>query len=303
MPDMPVPINHVVAAIYEALVKRARGGDSAGVSMSSAVNPCDRAIWYAFRWASPAEPVDGQRQSVFDTAAYWESRLIEELRLIGCEVFGEQVKVQLADGHLRGKLDAITTGVPGAPCAEHVVECKALKAENFRAVAKHGAEKAKPEHYAQIQLYMHATSIERGLYFIVNRDDDARHTERLHYDVVYCLKLVERIERIVYAPIPPPRNESWACQFCKSKAQCLDGQWSRVNCRTCMHASPVVEGEWLCQKHNKRLDYRMQQAGCPDHRFVPALVHGEQLDVQDGDLIVYRLADGSSWIDGMRESV
>ena len=37
---------------------------------------------------------------------------------------------------------------------------------------------------------------------------------------------------------------------------------------------------------------------CPDHRFIPGLVPGEQVDVLEPDLIVYQLRDGARWVDG-----
>jgi hypothetical protein len=301
MPNLPAPINHTVDRIYAVYARKPRFGDSAGVSMSDAVNPCDAAIWLTFRWVAQPEPFTGQKRSLFETGLYWEGRLLDDLEAIGGDVMQKQKKVQLADGHLRGKLDGVATGIPEAPVAEHVVECKSHNLEQFRKVVKHKVEKGKPEHYGQCQLYMHGSSIDRALYLAVCRDDDARYSERIKYDVVYCVRIEQRVSTIVHSPTPPAKNESFACEWCKSRAQCKESAWSRVNCRTCLHSAPCPAGEWRCEKHGKALDYKEQQAGCGDHRFIPALVPGEQVDV-DGDLVIYRMTDGSQWIDGMRES-
>lgn len=302
MAELPAPINHTVYKIYAVYERRPSFGDSAGVSMSSAVNQCDAAIWFEFRWVAESKPFTGQKRSLFETGLYWEDRLLADLEAIGADVMSKQKKVRLADGHLKGKVDGIAaSGIPEAPRAAHIVECKSLDLKSFTKLKKDGVEKAKPDHYGQMQLYMHATGIQRALYLAVCRDDDARYSDRIKYDPVYAIRAEQRVLTIVNAPTPPAKNESHACSWCKAKTQCLEGAWSRVNCRTCVHSTPVQEGEWLCEKHNKRLDYKAQQVACRDHRYIPALVPGTQEDVFDGDLVVYRMPDGSTWVDGMRE--
>lgn len=300
MAELPAPINHTVSKIYAVYERRPSFGDSAGVSISGAMNTCDRAIWLELHWVATPEPFTGQKRSLFETGLYWEDRLLADLEAIGGDVMSKQKKVSLADGHLKGKVDGIATGIPEAPVAEHVVECKSHNLKSFTKLVKDKVEKAKPDHYGQMQLYMRATDIERCLYLAVCRDDDARYSERIKHDIVYALKAEQRVVTIVNAPVPPPKNESHACSWCKSKAQCLEGAWSRVNCRTCLSSTPTSDGGWQCEKHNHVLTYKEQQAGCPDHRYLPALVPGIQEDT-DGDLVVYRMPDGTKWIDGMRE--
>ena len=180
MVDLPQPINHVVDRILEALAKGAKGGDNAGVPMSDAVNPCDRAIWYSFRWASPPEAPDGERESRFRTGEIWEDRLLDDLESIGCDVervdpeTSKQCRAELANGFLRGKLDGVARGIPEAPQALHVVECKSHNEKSYKALVKDGVAKAKPEHFAQCQLYMKATGIDRALYLAVNKNTDER---------------------------------------------------------------------------------------------------------------------------------
>ena len=61
MADLPPPFPHTTEAVYAELAKGARGADSAGISMSEATNPCDRALWYALRWAAEPRPFDGMK--------------------------------------------------------------------------------------------------------------------------------------------------------------------------------------------------------------------------------------------------
>lgn len=304
MPALPEPISHTVAAMDAAIVAKARSFDGAGIAMSDVASPCDRAIWMKLRWTSPPEQPEGARERRFRTGHAYEAWLLDDLESTGAVVSrfdpttGKQFRVELADGHLRGKMDGVAIGVPEAPVAEHVVECKSHKEDSYKAVVKKGLKDGKPDHYAQCQLYMHATGIARCLYLAANKNTDEVHAERLAYDPVYCLALVARLDRIVHAPRPLPKNESFACEWCKAKPQCLDGQFARSHCRTCIHCEPGPAASWRCVRWDKALSYRDQQDGCPAHRFIPDLVPGDQIDVIGDDVVVYRLASGVEWRDG-----
>lgn len=312
MAPLPQPLAHTALAIDEAYVRTARNGDSAGVSVSSVANPCDRALWYAFRWAAELQAATGQRQRIFKSGEIYERRLLDDLRSIGCDVVevdeatGQQFRIELAGGHLRGKMDGKVTGLPEAPVAEHVAECKSANEKSFKAIVKGPIRETKPEHFAQLQLYLHATGIRRGLYVLANKNTDEIHVERVEYDPVFCLAMVARVERIVALERPPARlhddpssKAAFACQFCPARAICHAAQFPRKNCRTCMAATPHDGPRWTCDRHGEVLGYGEMQAGCGDHRFIPDLVPGEQTDADPvGGTITYRMSDGSEWIDG-----
>jgi len=311
MAALPEPIPHTATLMDAAIVAKAKSFDGAGIPMSDVANECDRAIWMKLRWTSPPERPEGQRERRFRTGHQYETWLLDDLEAAGVEVAridpatGKQWRVELASGHIRGKMDGRAIGLPEAPKTEHVVECKSHKAEIFRKIVKSPIRESKPDHFAQCQLYMHAEGLSRCLYLAANKDTDEIHTERVEYDPVYCMALVARLERIVHAPRAPTRlhedptaKGAFACQICTRLAQCHEGQFSRVNCRTCLNSEPRENATWHCVRWDKPLSYRDQQEGCPAHRYIPDLVPAEQVDVLDNDVVVYRLADGSEFRDG-----
>ena len=304
MAPLPDIKPHTALAMDAATIAKANSGDSAGIPMSAVGNPCDRSIWYGFRWVAEPEAPTGQRERRFRTGIAYERWLLDDLRSTGADVreideaTGKQFAVNLGDGHIRGKLDGLATGVIEAPKTEHVVECKSHNEKSFKALLKDGLEKSKPDHYAQCQLYMHATGATRCLYLAANKNTDEIHTERLDYDPAFCIALVAKLERIIASTGPLAANEYFGCSWCRAKGQCQEGQFARVNCRTCLHSEPRGAASWHCVRWDKPLSYADQKAGCPAHRFIPALVPGEQVDVLDGDVITYRLADGSEYRDG-----
>lgn len=309
LPKRPDTISDM---INEAYVRAARTGDGLGIGMSQVINPCSRALWYGFRWCAEPEMPSGQRERIFETGNVYERRLLAMLRMIGCEVVevdeatGGQFRVELIHGHLRGKLDAIATRVPGAPIARHVVECKSANDKSFKTISKGPIRDTKPEHFAQIQLYMHAFGIDRGLYMVANKNTDEVHTERVAYDPEFCAGVIARIEAVVLMERPPARlhddpdaKGAIECRWCPAFAICHEGAFARRNCRTCMAVTAQDGPRWVCELHEHNRTYEAQQQGCADHRYNPAIVPGEQVDADaSAGTITYRLANGDEWVDG-----
>lgn len=312
MVNLPEPISHTVLAVYSAYEKNARHGDSLGVPISQVADECERKLWYAFRFASPPRQEDnpGRKESIFATGRYWEERLLDDLESIGCQVervdpaTGRQFRVELVNGWLRGKLDGQVLGFPEAPKTLHVVETKSHNNKSFKELQKKKLQLAKPDHYAQCQLYCHGQHLTRCFYYAVCKDNDERYIERIEYDAAFCLRLEAKVDRIVRANAAPPKlfedplsKAAFPCSWCASRPQCHEGEFARKNCRTCL-SSEFLDGAVVrCALWDKELDYKEQQAGCKSHLFLPSLVPGEQVDASEKDRWVkYRMADGSEWV-------
>lgn len=307
------PSTNPVTLIDAAYVAKARGGDGAGVSMSQVIHPCDRAVWYGFRWAAEGEESTGKKQRIFETGNVYERRLLDMLRMIGCDVVeidettGGQFRVSLANGHIRGKMDGIVSNLPGASDVAHVVECKSANDKNYKIIIKGPIKETKTEHYAQLQLYLHASGLRHGLYMVTNKNTDDLHTEAVDYDPTFCLAIIARIERIVALSGPPARlhddptsKAARECGWCPSRFICHEDAFPRVNCRTCLASTPLEGVKWLCERHDRTLTYDDQQNGCGDHLFIPAVVPGVQTDAdEETGTITYTLNDGATWTDGV----
>ncbi|MCC7253832.1 oxidoreductase [Hyphomicrobium sp.] len=315
MPPLPQPINHTVEAIYGALARRSRHGDSRGIPVGSIGEECERKLWYALRWAAPAEQITGQKQRLFGTGLREEERLIEDLRAAGVRVEatdpanGQQFRVELADGWLRGKIDGRAEGVPEAPATMHVLECKSHNERSFKELVKHappkgeGLRKAKPEHFAQCQTYMLALGLTRGLYLAVNKNTDELYAERLVFDAAFAIALESKATRIARTDRAPARlhddvksKAAFACAWCPALGLCHEGQFARVNCRTCLHAQLEAGAEVRCALSGQLRSYNEQQVGCASHLFLPDLVPGIQMDAGE-TWVEYELRDGTLWRD------
>lgn len=307
MTALPVTQPRTVGNIYAALEKKRRNYRSNRLGAGSIGDSCERKLWDDFRWAFPAEAIDGRKASIFKTGDIWETRIVEMLRDGGVIVFdrdpdtSRQFTRTFCGGHGVCKADGVAEKVPEAPQTPHLLEIKSHKDDSFQHLLKNGVRGSKPTHFAQVQAGMEMLGLTRGLYIAVNKNDDTLYSERVEYDPLFCAQLMARAERIVTGQRRPAC--SCAIGLFKAGYGCApnEGLMPNRNCRTCLHVTAHLDGDarWSCARHHRDLTIDEQRAGCAHHLFNPHLVPGEQYDADEaGEWVMYRLADGSVWKDG-----
>lgn len=324
MTALPEPSQPTVDAIMAALVDEAarrpqyRGY---GISASSLGTPCDRQLWLDLRWASAPEVRTGKALRIFARGNAAEARILDDMRRAGLDVLegdpdtGKQFRFALANGFLRGKADGRCWGVLEAPKAEHVVEIKCIKAAKWRGIQKHGLAKHAPEHWHQLHAGMAGLGVERGLYIAENADTGELLTERLRLDHEEAMRQEARVLRAVEDHEPPMGMTAEAtteiktgkimnsppCLFCDHRGFCFEGAPAMRSCRTCLHFTFTSDGNGHCARFDEPRTPARQQEGaeCPAHLFLPALIHGDQIDADpETETITYQMRDGSIWTDG-----
>lgn len=258
MAPLPQPKNHTVDAIYRALAAaRSNAYEGLGISISNLGDECERALWYGFRWAMPPEEIDGLKAITFETGEIEETRLLDSLRAIGCEVVdldekGKQFRYSAVNGHVRGKCDAHVLGVPEAPKTWHMAECKSMKEKYWNEVVKKGVKAGYYSHWVQNNTYAHLAGHERCLYICRNKNTGEIYVERWATDVEEAIRLLARAERIIKSAAPPPKlhedpddKMAFKCRtMCKRfKTTCHEKAFPRAHCRTCIHATPEQHGD------------------------------------------------------------
>ena len=273
---------------------------TSSIPVSQIGGPCDRKLWYTFRHCSQ-EFFGGRMLRLFETGNLEEPRFTEELRGIGCEVHtedeatGKQFFVTALSGHVHGYLDGCILNLPEAPKTWHVAEFKTHNQKSFNALKKHGVQKYKPEHFAQMQVYMHLTEMTRALYLAVNKNTDELYTERVKYDKQYAEGLIERAKTIISSNAPPEHisdsREFYQCKWCSNKDLCFGSEdpdapalpLNVISCRQCCYSTPVTSygnnpdisdsyGRWVCEKHGHALSLNDQLGACDDHLLLPPLL-------------------------------
>lgn len=305
MAPLPPPRNPTVDSIYKAYEAAAEDGFRPHLGASLIGGDCERALFFTFRWAT-VERHDGRLLRLFQTGHLAESRFVADLRRIGCEVqevnpeTGQQWKVSAVGGHFGGSMDGVVLGLPEAPKTWHVAEFKTHGEKSFTELKKRGVKEAKPLHFFQVQTYMHLTGLTRAFYLAVSKNTDELYAERIRYDADEGVRLIAKAERVIHATTAPDRiafsEDHFKCKFCSHHSVCWGKAAPPRHCRSCVF-SEVVDGGWRCNKSGRDLSVAEQKAGCPDHRYLPTFVPGEQVDAaEDGSWIKYEMPDGE-WTD------
>ena len=286
IPEKQNTIQNLIDLAHENASEKPRGH----LGCSILGHPCDRYIWLQFRYAV-IEKFNGRMLRLFRRGHKEEESVVSDLRRIGIDIQatgGNQSRVNFGC-HVSGSIDGIIeSGVPESPKKRHILEVKTHSKKSFDQLTKEGVKKAKPQHYMQMQLYMHGTGIDRALYYAVCKDDDRIHTERVKYEKETAEQLVKRGHWLALAermPEPLSTSPDWyQCKFCAAHSFCHDTKLTKeINCRTCSNSTPTQDSEWLCARYeNAQIPYDAQIAGCNAHVLHP-------------DLVPWQRKDGTEW--------
>lgn len=300
---IPEPRQSIVALIDAAHEQRAEP-PRPHLGCSQLGHPCDRWLWLSFRWAvHPSFP--GRILRLFRRGQAEEATVISDLRAAGLDVRhtgGSQYRVDFGS-HVSGSIDGIIeSGIPEAPKKRHILEIKTHNARSFEELLKCGVQKSKPEHWLQMQLYMHGTEIDRALYVAICKNDDRIYTERVRYDREAAERAIERGHRIAQSDrMPPPTSTDaiwYICKMCPAHRFCHQTLTTKeVHCRTCAHSTARQDSTWHCAKYDAAVPVEYQRLGCNGHALHPDLVPWSLTEGDDQWTAVY-VIDGQTVLNG-----
>lgn len=294
-------------AVDAALV--ARGNAEAPrpyLGMSEIGRPCERALWYGFRWCT-APAWDAATLKRFEDGHRGEDIQVERLRLVpGIELVtrdpatGDQIACQDIGGHFRGHLDGVIRGLIQAPLTWHVFEHKQVadkkQAALLKTIQEHGEAKAlaiwDPAYFCQGVVYM--DYLDLPCHYLTCASAGGRHTisVRTNAAPIAARALIAKAKRIITASEPPARlsdrPDFYQCQWCQHQAMCHPSAvpvLPQVSCRTCAHATPELDGDGRlsCARYGIDLSTEIQRRGaeCPQHVFIPALLPWPAVDADE----------------------
>jgi len=257
-------MNDIADRIYEQYEVPERLRSHLGASQIG--RPCDREIWYAFRWVG-GENFSGRMKRLFNRGKREEPEVLAELRAIGYEVAeekdGKQINFSDLGRHFCGSVDGVGKNLQGY----FVIEIKTANDSSWKQLNKQGVKESKPEHYCQMQTYMGELKMKRALYLSVNKNDDQIYVEWVHLIKEDFTALRQRAKEIIFdTSVPDKLSENpahYVCKMCRYRDICHKEELALMTCRTCKYAEPV-DGGWKCNKHDKMLSYQDQRDACND---------------------------------------
>lgn len=277
------------------------------IGMGSLGNPCSRALFFKFRRAKNVE-FNAKTIKMFIDGHHGEDVQAERLRAVDGVVLetinpltGKQYEFTEFNGHVRGFCDGIITGLRQNPEEFYVWEHKQTAQKKFDALLKL-IEKF-PEHevlqnwdenyYAQSQLYMKYSGIKQHYLTVASAGGRDTISVITLYDEDYANQLIKKAERIIFTNDAPERiNNSpafYLCKWCDYHDICHSKEIPAMNCRTCLHSTPEVGGNWSCTKHDIDIGENFEHVGCDKHLYLPDMLGSKAVEAVEGSVIY---ADG-----------
>jgi hypothetical protein len=224
------PINTAINAAIERAAATTAELPRPYLGASLVGDECLRRIQYEW-WIKPE--LAARTREIFDRGHYFEQRTRQHLVAAGFKFApAEALAFSAVDGALRGHADGIIIHGPDLPGAYVIYptiwECKALKAESWRAIERDGLAKRHPKYLVQVALYQAYLNITNPALFTVTNADTC---EWLHFLVPFNAELAQewsdRTANIIAATRAGellPRGfddpEKWPCKQCIHKTRC-----------------------------------------------------------------------------------
>jgi hypothetical protein len=171
---------------------------------------------------------------------------------------------------VNGMTDSVLAMCPGWG----LLECKTHNTKSFVYLRGRGVTSAKPEHFMQMQAYMHELGLDWALYVAVNKNDDDLYFEVVRAKPHIGAALRDKAKQVI-AGVPPQRirsDPSWfECKWCPASDYCHHGKELPHNCRMCGMGEARPEGAWYCNHYKAEIPPNYVADGCPSWK--PPLDH------------------------------
>ncbi len=311
-------VNKVGAAIDAMIEKDNRDETPRGHLGMSSIGADKRTVWHQYRWSFPND-FTARTLRIFELGNVLEEVILDYLQKIGVATHGrepDQISYSDHGGHFAGSLDGAGLGFPGAPKSWHVIEVKTANDSRFNTLKKDGYKKWSATYYAQIQLYMHYSTMKRAIVFVYNKNTSEIYVERLEYKKLEALGFVQKALEVLdetNLPASTYPDRSWyeIANYKSEEYQAIywgDELPANVNCRNCVFSVKSDNAEWGCKYHHKQLTTQQQYDGCHDHNWLPQLLlqHDDVIDVMSsasGYEQTIKLRDGKQFVNSPDDAI
>jgi hypothetical protein len=245
---------------------------------------CERAAWLAYRGCAVPDFSD-RMEKLLDHGHSEEARHAKAIRKSGYKITGDQIPLSAFNGLMRGHTDGFIQFSGTLPQRSNdewelvlvdewvLWEMKTSSHKRFQEVSNHGVQKKKPQHYAQMQIYMglYGRGIKRAVYMMTDKDTDEIHVELVDFCQSTFDELMSRAKRILTESIPSkPKNaktpDCFFCKWCDAQTVCWADTKAPTQCGTCDHWVIDIEaGKTKCKRTGET---KTQFDGCDLHEMM-----------------------------------
>lgn len=226
-----------ISMLIDAAVRAEREKDAPRdyLGASRIGHHCLRALQYEFFNTPKDVPFEGRIYRIFHRGHHGEDWMAEWLRMAGfvlrtVGVDGRQFGFSTGKGRIRGHCDGVFVGGPEEQGPyPRLWECKVLGSKGWNKLDKQGLEKAYPEYFAQVQLYMAYLNLSENptLFTAMNADTMEVYDESVPFEPGRAQELSDRAVTVIRAceggellPRCAADEDCFSCRFCAYRTRC-----------------------------------------------------------------------------------
>lgn len=191
----------------------------------SEVGKCPRSIFFKFKRAPKLE-IEAERLRIFEMGNHIQQMILNPLISLGMV---RAIEIPIPPQELiSGRADVIIS-IEGKP---YVVEVKSISGR----ISLEKKSEPIPEHYQQLQLYLHYFKIPEGYLIYVNKDTQEIRDYLVKYDqnlVEKILNWFQKLKSTIEADIVPLRLPdyplNWQCEKCEYREICKIAGEKNIN--------------------------------------------------------------------------
>ena len=238
------------------------------LGLSAVGDECLRKTFFTWRFAK-IQSFPGRILRLFNRGHKEESNFVDLLRGANYKTIevdiktGKQFEIVWYDGHVKGHCD----GFAFINDEWHLLE---MKTANNKSWLKFQRAKdlsvSDYRYYSQMQAYMNGFKVKKGLFMMVNKDNDNIYLEFINYDKGTVSSVKEKCIELCSTTIIPegcsPSGAYYKCGYCWYKEICFGDEQPESNCRMCQYVELEIKGKWSCKLTKKLLPIVKQRKGC-----------------------------------------
>lgn len=174
---------------------------------------CPRAVYFQFKKV-PKKEMDARALRIFEHGDYTHMRIISTLFALGLV---KATEIDIPNKEIvHGRADVIVN-IDNEP---YVVEIKSINSAAF-----FKRNEPDPDHYKQLQMYLHFFNIKKGILIYENKNTQELKEFTVEYDEKTVREILEKFEILkaqIQNNIVPPVNdvEEWRCGYCPYAEEC-----------------------------------------------------------------------------------